>query len=108
MEQQKNPHHDFYRLQDGTQADPADVTKGKDGVMRHKNGLAVLLKENGEPQTIGQEAVDNKNVEAANAGRKPEAKPEVVAEKKAPAPEMKPAANPADAAHRAPEPAKAV
>lgn len=59
----------FYRLSDGTQADPKDVSTGKDGVMRHKNGLAVLLNEDGTPQTIGQEAVDNKNVEAAEGGK---------------------------------------
>lgn len=71
-------HENFYRLQDGTQADPSDVSKGKDGVLRHKNGLAVLLDDKGEPQTIGQAAADNKNVEAASAGedKKPDAEVE--------------------------------
>jgi hypothetical protein len=55
----------LYLLQDGTHASPGDVSKGKDGVLRHKNGLAVCLYENGEPQTVGKDAVNNKNVDAA-------------------------------------------
>lgn len=60
---------DLYLLQDGTHADPKDVSRGKDGVLRHKNGLAVALYENGEPQSIRADAEYNKNVEAANAGK---------------------------------------
>lgn len=59
----------LYRLPDGTQADPKDCSVGKDGVLRHKNGLAVVLDEHGEPQTIGDAAIANKNVEAAEAGK---------------------------------------
>lgn len=66
--------NDLYRLQDGTQADPKDVSKGKDGVWRHKNGLTVLLNDKGEPQTIG---------EAAAASNPPQAQPEQKPEEKA-------------------------
>lgn len=63
----------LYLLQDGTHADPSDVSKGKDGVLRHKNGLAVCLYQDGSPQTVGQDAVNNKNVEAAKAVDEPAA-----------------------------------
>lgn len=61
----------LYLLQDGTQADPSDVSKGDDGVLRNKNGVAVALYADGKPQTIGEDAERNKNVEAANAGKEP-------------------------------------
>lgn len=61
--------NDLYLLQDGTHADPKDVSRGKDGVLRHKNGLAVSLREDGEPMTVGSGAVENKNVMAAEAGK---------------------------------------
>lgn len=64
----KYVHHTWYLLVDGTYADPNDVATGEDGVLRHKDGLAVALHENGVPQTIGMDAVENKNVEAAEAG----------------------------------------
>lgn len=59
--------HDLYLLQDGTQADPSDVSPDKNGVLRHKNGPAVCLTEAGEPQTIGMSAETNKK--AASAGK---------------------------------------
>lgn len=58
----------LYLLQDGTHADPAACSRGKDGVLRHENGLAVCLYEDGTPQTVGADAERNKNVEAASAG----------------------------------------
>lgn len=56
----------LYLLQDGTYADPKDCSKGKDGVLRHKNGLAVASGENGEPFTLGD--ASKLNAEAAKAG----------------------------------------
>lgn len=64
----KHVHLTWYLLVDGTHADPNDVSPDKDGVLRHKNGLAVALHENGTPMSIGKCAVENKNVEAAEAG----------------------------------------
>lgn len=69
----KNDVGNLYLLQDGTQAAPGDCKAGKDGVLRHKNGVAVALRADGTPQTIGQGAVDNKNVEAAKVGDAPTA-----------------------------------
>ena len=59
---------DLYLLQDGTHAAKGDVSPGKDGVLRSKNGLAVCVDANGEPQTVQSDAVRNKNVEAAKVG----------------------------------------
>lgn len=56
---------DLYRLQDGTQADPKDCSSGKDGILRHKNGLAVVLDADGEPLTLATEA--ERNVELSKA-----------------------------------------
>lgn len=64
----KHVHLTWYLLVDGTHADPNDVSPDKDGVLRHKNGLAVALHENGAPMSIGRGAVENKNVEASLAG----------------------------------------
>lgn len=64
----KHVHLTWYLLVDGTHADPDDVSPGEDGVLRHKSGMAVALHENGVPQSIGVDAVNNKNVEAASAG----------------------------------------
>lgn len=58
----------LYLLQDGTHAAPGDCSKGKDGVLRHKNGLAVCLYEDGKPQTVGEDAERNKNVMAVEMG----------------------------------------
>lgn len=90
---------DLYLLQDGTHADPAECERGKDGVLRHKNGLAVCLDANGEPQTVGGDAERNKNVEAAKAGEKPVAAP---AEVRRPAPDVTRSVQPAPAAQPAP------
>jgi len=62
-------HDTWYLLVDGTYADPNEVSHDKDGVLKHKNGVAVALRESGVPHTIGVDAVQNKNVEAAKAGR---------------------------------------
>lgn len=43
----------WYVLEDGTHAHPADVSTDKDGVMKHKNGVAVKLRANGIPLTSG-------------------------------------------------------
>ncbi len=64
----KHQHLTFYLLVDGTHADPDDCARGADGVLRHENGLAVAIREDGNPSTIGVDAVDNKNVEAAQMG----------------------------------------
>lgn len=63
---------DMVVLMDGTQADPDDVSRGKDGVLRHKNGVPVAIGEDGEPETIGKRTA--RNASAANAGKQPEAK----------------------------------
>lgn len=54
-----------YLLADGTYADPRDCKKGDDGALRHKNGVPVALKADGQPQTLGESAITSKNVEAA-------------------------------------------
>jgi hypothetical protein len=64
----KYVHLTWYLLVDGTHADPNEVAPDKDGVLRHKNGLAVALREDGVPMSVGRGAVENKNVEAAQAG----------------------------------------
>lgn len=69
----------FYVLADGTQADPADVSKGDDGVLRHKNGMAVAMKADGKPETIADRTAEN--VRALNAG-KTEAEKKQAAEQK--------------------------
>lgn len=58
----------YYILQDGTHADPADVTE-VGGVWRHKNGQTVAMTADGKPQTVGDAAVHNMNVAAAEAGK---------------------------------------
>jgi hypothetical protein len=59
----------WYLMQDGTYADPADCSK-KDGLLRHKeSGLLVCATAEGEPITVASGAVMNKNVDAANAGK---------------------------------------
>lgn len=49
----KYVHQTWYRLADGTQADPNDVATGEDGVLRHKNGVPVAMRESGAPMTCG-------------------------------------------------------
>lgn len=61
----KNERGDLYLLVDGTHAAPGDCSAGKDGVMRHTSGMAVAMREDGKPQTVGGDAIANKNLEAA-------------------------------------------
>ncbi len=61
----KHVHLTWYILADGTQADPNDCSPDKDGVLRHKNGVAVALGDNGVPLSIGRAAVIGGNVAAA-------------------------------------------
>lgn len=49
----KHVHATWYRLEDGTQADPDDVSPDEKGVLRHKNGTAVAIRGNGAPLTSG-------------------------------------------------------
>ena len=60
--------HTLYLLADGTHANPADCERDDDGVLRHIYGMAVALNADGEPETVSRGAIDNKNVEAAEAG----------------------------------------
>lgn len=60
----------LYLLQDGTQADPADCKKAEDGVLRHKNGLAVALKDDGSPQTLQSIADVNTSLQERAFGDK--------------------------------------
>lgn len=73
----KHVHLTWYLLVDGTHADPNDVAPDKDGVLRHKSGLALALHEDGTPQSIGKGAVENKNVAAAAAAEEPAPEPSV-------------------------------
>ena len=43
----------WYVLADGTHAHPADVSTDEDGVMKHKNGVAVKMRDSGIPLTSG-------------------------------------------------------
>lgn len=70
-----NQAHGLYLLQDGTHADPADVSE-QGGVLRHKNGLSVALYADGRPQTVGEDAIRNKNVDAAKIGDEAEPDPQ--------------------------------
>lgn len=81
----KHVHLTWYLLVDGTHADPNDVAPDADGVLRHKDGLAVALHDSGVPQTIGRGAVENQNVAAAAAA------PESAADPREMTPEPKPA-----------------
>lgn len=91
---------DFYRLQDGTQADPADCEKGKDGVLRHKNGMAVALTENGDPQRLGSDSILHGNVAAVEAGKKGVAAAEAAGEQTNDLASPKPTARPLDIGQR--------
>lgn len=63
----------WYVLVDGTHADPAEVSQDKDGVLRHKNGVPVALRDGGLPLTSGVAAKEGGNVQAAAEGKKAEA-----------------------------------
>ena len=67
----KHVHTTWYLLADGTQADPNDVSPGADGVLRHKNGMPVAMREGGVPMTVGVDAArESMNEAAAKAGEK--------------------------------------
>lgn len=66
----KNEPDTWYVLADGTHADPADVSHDKDGVLKHKNGVPVALRESGVPLTSGVATKENKKT--AEAGKEPE------------------------------------
>ncbi len=44
-------HTTWYRLVDGTQADPNDVSPDDNGVLRSKSGVAVVMRDGGVPRT---------------------------------------------------------
>ncbi|TGN90912.1 hypothetical protein EOW77_0003505 [Bradyrhizobium yuanmingense] len=50
---------EMFVLMDGTQADPDDCERGKDGVWRHKNGVKVAIDGNGRPERVGDRTVMN-------------------------------------------------
>lgn len=58
---------DLYLLVDGTHADPNECDVGADHMLRHANGVPVALREDGTPQTLGGNASDSGNVQAAAA-----------------------------------------
>lgn len=65
----KHVHDTWYLLVDGTHADPNDVNTDEKGVLRNKSGTPVAMRDGGIPHTVGHDAKDNKNVEAAQAGQ---------------------------------------
>lgn len=60
---------DLYILQDGTQADAGSCSNDDKGVLRHENGLAVLVDSKGEPLTVAQQAEEGGAALAAAHGR---------------------------------------
>lgn len=88
----KHVHLTWYILADGTQADPDDCSPGADGVLRHKNGMAVALRDNGVPMTIGVAAETGKNALAVELGEEGVAEAEQMAKAEAAAPVDVPAA----------------
>lgn len=77
---------DQYLLQDGTYADPKDCSKGKDGVLRHKNGVGVAMTEAGEPMTLSKATEHNQKAAEAGAGVAPAGEPLATTETVAPKP----------------------
>lgn len=59
----------WYVLVDGTHADPADVSTGEDGIMRHSNGVPVALRDSGVPLTSGVATRSNKKAAADKSKR---------------------------------------
>lgn len=59
----------MYVLMDGTQADPHDCAKGKDGVLRHKNGVKVAIDGDGNPETVGDRTAMNSLAAGHHAGK---------------------------------------
>lgn len=62
----------LYRLADGTQGDPAECKADDKGVMRHKNGVPVVIDSDGKPVEIKREAEVNMTAKAATAGKEAE------------------------------------
>ncbi len=62
---------DLYLLMDGTYMDPADCSVGKDGVMRHSNGVKVAMTDAGEPMTLARVTEHNVAANAAAAAAAP-------------------------------------
>lgn len=58
----------LYRLADGTQADPSACKADDKGVMRHSNGVPVVIDSDGKPVEIAREAEVNKTAMAAKLG----------------------------------------
>jgi hypothetical protein len=110
----KHDHDNLFLLQDGTQADPRDCSRGKDGVIRYRNGVAVALRGDGEPLTVGENAATSGNAHAAAAGnvqaeqseRTPRLHEKPFRPERAPEPLSQPS-NDADGADRDKEPAPA-
>jgi hypothetical protein len=46
----------WYLLKDGTYADPSECSTGKDGVLRHKNGMEVAMRDASTPSTSSVDA----------------------------------------------------
>lgn len=57
----------LYLLMDGTYADPAACSAGKDGVLRHENGVKVAMTDAGEPMTLSRVTAHNVAANAAAA-----------------------------------------
>lgn len=49
----------MFVLMDGTQADPDDCARDKDGVLRHKNGVKVAIDGEGKPETVDDRTAMN-------------------------------------------------
>lgn len=67
-----NQTEDLIIMADGTNCVRGDLARADDGVLRNKNGVHAALGSDGEPLTVKKAAVENKNVEAADAGRRTE------------------------------------
>lgn len=59
----------LYRLADGTQGDPGECSADDKGVLRHKNGMPVVIDSDGKPVEIKREAEVNMTAKAADAGK---------------------------------------
>lgn len=65
----------WYLLKDGTYADPSECSTGEDGVLRHKNGMEVAMRDN--PNVPSTRSVD---ADAERAKGKKAKEPEQVPE----------------------------
>lgn len=73
----------WFILEDGTSADPREVSPDKDGVLRHKSGVAVKMRSPGVPMTRSLDP----EVEREKARAK--AKPAAAAPQPTPKPETR-------------------